>query len=72
MPPVIDEMKCVKCNICAQICSMDVFGPAQPGEIPVPIYWKECWHCRACAIDCPSGAIELRYPLPMRMQSIRV
>ena len=26
-------------------------------------YPDECWHCRACAIDCPAQAIVLRYPL---------
>jgi len=26
-------------------------------------YPEECWHCRACAADCPEGAITMRYPL---------
>jgi len=72
MPPVIDKEKCVACNNCVQICSMDVFGPVKVGVIPEPIYWKECWHCRACAIDCPTEAITMRYPLPMMMLSVEV
>lgn len=67
MPPVIDKKKCIGCNMCASICGMDVFGPVVPGEKPQVRYPEECWHCRACAIDCPVGAIDLRYPLPMML-----
>lgn len=67
MPPIINEEKCTRCNTCAQICSMDVFGPVRHGEVPRPIYWRDCWHCRACVMDCPAGAISMRYPLPMMM-----
>lgn len=67
MPPVIEKSKCVACNTCAQICVMNVFGPVTPGEIPQVRYPEECWHCRACVMDCPKGAITLRYPLPMMM-----
>ena len=67
MPPKIDKNKCVGCNTCAQICCMNVFGPVTPGQIPVVRYPEECWHCRACVMDCPTQAITLRYPLPMMM-----
>lgn len=67
MPPVIDESKCVGCGICAQICTMDVFGPTEKKQIPVIRYSEECWHCRACVMDCPCGAISLRYPLPLML-----
>ncbi|WP_258359825.1 4Fe-4S dicluster domain-containing protein [Moorella sulfitireducens] len=65
MPPVIDPKKCVHCGTCAQICCMDVYGPAKPQTVPQVRYPEECWHCRACVMDCPAGAIELTYPLPM-------
>lgn len=71
MPPVIDKEKCIACNVCAEICSMDVFGPVRKGEIPEPIYWKDCWHCRACVMDCPQNAITLRYPLPTMLLTNR-
>ena len=67
MPPIIDKSKCVACNTCAQICTMNVFGPVTPGKIPVVRFPEECWHCRACVMDCPKGALDLRYPLPMMM-----
>ena len=67
MPPIIDKTKCTACNTCAQICTMNVFGPVTPGSIPVVRFPEECWHCRACVMDCPHEAIDLRYPLPMMM-----
>lgn len=67
MPPIINKSKCIKCNKCAQICGMDVFGPVTPGVCPTVKYPEECWHCRACAIDCPAKAIDMRYPLPMML-----
>jgi len=69
MPPIVNRDKCLKCSLCAQICCMNVFGPAQTGEYPQVRYPEECWHCRACVMDCPAGAIDLRYPLPMMMLS---
>ncbi len=61
MPPIINEEKCIKCTTCVQICPMDVIKVVK-NEIVVK-YPDECWHCRACAIDCPAQAIVLRYPL---------
>lgn len=67
MPPVIHADKCIKCGLCAQICCLDVYGPAEKGQIPEVRWPEECWHCRACVMDCPADAIEIRYPLPMMM-----
>ena len=66
MPPVINKEKCINCMTCVNICGMDVFGPVEAKEAKV-MYPEECWHCRACAIDCPVGAITMRYPLPMSL-----
>ena len=73
MPPVIDESKCVKCGLCAQISCMDVIKKTEtePAEIVVR-YPNECWHCRACAIDCPTQAITIRYPLSHMMLHVDV
>lgn len=72
MPPVINEEKCIGCTKCAQICCMDVFGPAEQKQTPQVRYPEECWHCRACVMDCPAGAIDLRYPLPYMLQTTNV
>lgn len=70
MPPIIDKEKCIKCNKCASICPMDVYGPVKAGETPVVRFPDECWHCRACVLDCPAGAIDMRYPIPTLMMSM--
>lgn len=49
---------------------MDVFGPVVVGEKPQVRYPEECWHCRACVMDCPTGAIDIRYPLPYMMLNV--
>jgi len=65
MPPIINESKCIKCGVCVDICSEDVFFGSKKKEFPVITYPEECWHCNACVIDCPvEGAIKLRIPLP--------
>ncbi|MGM9606499.1 MAG: ferredoxin family protein [Oscillospiraceae bacterium] len=63
MPPVINRKKCVKCGHCVQICPLNVLYQAGPAEEVTVRYPDECWHCRACVIECGSGAVTMRYPL---------
>ena len=70
MPHIIDEEKCIGCRTCANVCTMDVFGPGEPKQVPQIRYPEECWHCRACVMDCPTGAIDIRYPLPYMMLNV--
>lgn len=64
MPPVIDAAKCTACGTCAEICNSAIFvferGTDARPRIKFP---EECWHCEACVLDCPAGAIRLRLPL---------
>lgn len=62
MPPVIDESKCIRCGKCADICPLAVLE-FHRGSIPVVAYPDECWHCNACGLDCPRGAVSLQVPL---------
>ena len=68
MPPVIRKNQCIRCFRCAENCPVDVFG-IQDKTAPFPRvrYPDECWHCNACVIDCPAGAISLRIPVPQMM-----
>ena len=65
MPPIIDKEKCSGCNICVDICPLDVFA-LEDGS-PKVVFEEECWHCNSCVLDCPSEAISLRIPLPSMM-----
>ena len=63
MPPVIDEEKCIRCGICADICAVDVYYGSDDKELPTITYGEECFCCCACILECPTEAITLRYPL---------
>ena len=63
MPPTVNREKCCQCGHCVQICPLNVLYQAeQKGDVTVR-YPEECWHCRACVIDCPNQALTMRYPL---------
>jgi adenylylsulfate reductase subunit B len=64
MPPIIDKGKCHCCGTCVDICPLDVLHFSDANSSPDIRYPEECWHCNACKLDCPTGAIELRIPLP--------
>jgi adenylylsulfate reductase subunit B len=70
MPPKIDIELCTGCNICVDICPMDVLKEGE--RVPVVAYPDECWHCGACMMDCPKKAVRLALPLPMRPVAIRI
>lgn len=65
MPPMINNDNCVRCGLCVEICPLDILRleVVENGKQVVVKYPEECWHCRACAIDCPKQAITMRYPL---------
>ena len=74
MPPIIDKSKCIKCTTCAQICPLDVIrveGKGAQRDVVVR-YPDECWHCRACVMECPKEAITMRYPLSHMMFTMTV
>ena len=65
MPPVINPNLCTGCGTCAEICPVQVFRYDRDKEkIPEVKFRRECWHCNACVLDCPSKAIQLHVPLP--------
>lgn len=61
MPPLINNELCIACKKCADICPLDVIK--YQDDAVVVLYPDECWHCRACVMDCPKQAISMRYPL---------
>lgn len=67
MPPVINDALCIKCGKCYEACQSDVFFGSVIGEKILVSYAEECWHCNACVMECPKGAIHLRLPLTLQM-----
>ena len=68
MPIVIDEERCVGCNKCVNICTMDLIIPnPKKGNPPIIMYPEECYHEGDCVTECPEGAITLRHPLMARV-----
>ncbi len=65
MPAAIDLEKCSGCGICDQICPGDVIHMDETTNTPVVKYPDECWHCGCCRIDCPEGAIAIKFPPQM-------
>lgn len=63
MPPIIEKEKCVFCTVCAEICPLNVLKADKEKKEIVVRYPEECWHCRACVVDCPKEAVSIRYPL---------
>jgi adenylylsulfate reductase subunit B len=64
MPPKFNREDCVKCNKCVDLCPGDVLEMDEQ-DGPVVRYADECWHCGNCRIDCPSGAVQIQFPLSM-------
>lgn len=69
-PVIFDAEICIRCNICVDVCQMDVFIPnPQEGELPMILFPDECWYCGTCVEDCPEeGAIRLSHPLMNRVR----
>lgn len=55
--PVLEEEKCIKCNICWKFCP-DVAISAKQDELPV-FDLEHCKGCGICAHECPKDAITM-------------
>ena len=53
--PVIDKEKCTMCNLCIEICPVEVFSKKN-GKLIISKP-EECIGCRACEAQCPKSAI---------------
>jgi len=63
--PVIDDKKCVKCDICVDACPLEekaLTFKGDKGEPPVYNYSK-CIRCYCCQEMCPQKAISVKTPL---------
>jgi len=69
MPVIFDPEICTGCNLCIEVCQMDLLIPnPEKGKSPLVLFPDECWYCACCVFHCPkSGAIRLNYPLMWRV-----
>ncbi len=56
--PVIDYKKCNKCGTCVEVCPVKVFE-MEKGK-PAVKKPEDCIGCRACEVNCPKEAIEIK------------
>ena len=70
MPVIFKPEICNGCNICVNVCQMDVFIPnPEKGRPPIVLHPDECWHCGCCVEDCPRpGAAKFNHPLMQRVR----
>lgn len=53
---------CIDCGNCAERCPDYIIERAE-GSGPFVKYPQECWHCAACRIGCPTGSIDIEFPI---------
>ncbi len=58
-PITFNSKICIGCNICVEICQVDIFIPSpEENKPPIVLYPGECWYCGNCVVECPKpGAI---------------
>ena len=68
----IDEILCINCGLCIDICPTDVLRPAE--SCPSISYPADCCSCRQCMMACPTEAIKyiFRPPKSKRWDNVKV
>ncbi len=52
-----DPQKCVNCELCIFVCPHAVFTHGE--NVVVDVKMNDCMECGACAVNCPTEAIEV-------------
>ena len=68
MPIAIDIEACTGCEVCDDVCPMDVISmdDIDGKYVAYMKYPEECVHCKACVMDCPSSCISLDFSIMYR------
>jgi NAD-dependent dihydropyrimidine dehydrogenase PreA subunit len=56
MIELVSTERCTECNICVQVCPMNVFDQV-PGAVPVVARQDDCQTCFMCELYCPADAL---------------
>ncbi|OGA08576.1 MAG: hypothetical protein A3G26_10185 [Betaproteobacteria bacterium RIFCSPLOWO2_12_FULL_65_110] len=55
----IDVKLCIGCNVCVDVCPMDVIRIDPVGNKAYIKYRRDCQSCFLCEVECPEDAIEV-------------
>ena len=65
---IVDHDKCIAgkgCRACIESCPLDILAfDLADGRIKQ--VHDECWYCLPCEHDCPTHAIRVEIPYPVR------
>ena len=56
MIEIVSRSRCVSCDVCVNVCPMDVFDRGSDG-IPVIARQSQCQTCFMCEAYCPADAL---------------
>ena len=56
MIELVSASRCTECNICVQVCPMNVFD-AVDGAAPIIARKADCQTCFMCELYCPADAL---------------
>ncbi|MTH33750.1 4Fe-4S dicluster domain-containing protein [Paracoccus limosus] len=66
MIELVSASRCVTCDLCIDVCPMNVFDRAESG-LPLIARQEDCQTCFLCEAHCPTDALYVaaeRQPLP--------
>jgi NAD-dependent dihydropyrimidine dehydrogenase PreA subunit len=56
MIELVSDSRCIKCDICVDVCPTNVFDRV-PDEVPVLARQEDCQTCFMCEVYCPVDAL---------------
>jgi NAD-dependent dihydropyrimidine dehydrogenase PreA subunit len=65
---IVDHDKCIAgkgCRACIESCPLDILA-FDPADGLIKQVHDECWYCLPCEHDCPTHAIWVQIPYPVR------
>lgn len=55
----IDPNRCIGCDVCVDVCPLDVIRLDRQTEKAYIKYLRDCQSCFLCEVECPEDAIRV-------------